>query len=212
MPRRSPLPGDNDESFSVAALVESLVDAGADRAIIVSPEGDVGAAAAVAVVRALASHNLRAILVDLTGAGAASRLMIDDSDCPGITDLLCASSSYSDVIYPDAMSNAHIIPTGTAEAVRAMRAADRLPIILDALVSAYDIVIVECGPTNAAGLKRLAGEGAQVVLSVVDPASPEIVETADDLVGGGYDDLMLVLAEETGSEPPDPQPHSALAR
>ena len=204
--------GDGDESFSVGALVDTLVDSGADRAIIVSPEGDVGASASVAVARALADNDLRAILIDLTGAGAASRLMMEDPDCPGITDLLCASSSYSDVIYPDARSNAHIIPTGTAEAARAMRAADRLPIILDALVSAYDIVIVECGPTNAAGLKRLAGAGAQVVLSVVDPASPEIVETADDLVGGGYDDLMLVLAEAAGIDPPDPQPHRAMAR
>ena len=202
----------DDESYSVAALVDTLINTGADRAIIVSPEGDVGAAASVAVVRTLANYNLRAILIDLTGAGAASKLMIEDPDCPGITDLLCASSSYSDVIYPDTVTDAHIIPTGTADQVRAMRAADRLPIILDALVSAYDIVIVECGPTNAAGLKRLAGEGTQVVLSVVDPSAPEIVETADDLVGSGYEDLMLVLAEQIDTDPQDPNPRSAQAR
>jgi uncharacterized protein involved in exopolysaccharide biosynthesis/Mrp family chromosome partitioning ATPase len=201
-----------NDNHGVSALVASLVEKGADRAIIVSPEGDAGAAASVAVVRSLANEGLRAILVDLTGSGAASRRMMKDPDTPGITDLLCASSSYSDVICPDFATGAHIIPTGTADPERAMRGADRLPIIIDALVSAYDIVIVECGPTNAAGLRRLVGEGTQVVLSVVDPSAPEIVETADNLVGGGYEDLMLVTADESSGDPHDPQPRRAYAR
>lgn len=203
---------DTDEDYGVDALVARLVEAGTDRVIVVSPEGDAAAVASVNLARKLAGEGLRVVLVDLTGAGAATRLMLEDPDCPGITDLLAASSSYSDVIYPDFVTGAHIIPTGIADPQRAMRAADRLPIILDALVSAYDIVIVECGPTNAAGLRRLVGAGSQVVLSVVDPASEEIVETASDLVDGGFEDLMLVTAEQSGDGPAGPAPQRAYAR
>jgi hypothetical protein len=93
-----------------------------------------------------------------------------------------------------------------------MRAVERLPIILEALASAYDIVIVECGPTNAGGLKRLAGEGSQIVLTVVDPAAPEIIETAGNLVDGGFDDLMLVTADGLENGPVGPAPRRAYAR
>ncbi|TCD14402.1 GumC family protein [Oricola cellulosilytica] len=203
--------GAND-NYDISALAGRLIDTGADRAIIVSPEGDAAAGASVGVARALADDGLRTILVDLTGNGAASRRMLEDANCPGITDLLASSSSYSDVIYPDFLTNAHVVPTGTADPVRAMRAADRLPIILDALMSAYDIVVVECGPTDAAGLKRLAGEGTQVALSVVDATAPEIMNTAGNLVDGGYDDLILVAAGSEEHDPYEPEPRRAYAR
>jgi tyrosine-protein kinase Etk/Wzc len=201
-----------NDNYGIDALAAALIEHGTDRAIVVSPEGDAGAVASVELARMLSAEGLRTVLIDLTGTGAASRRMLEDPDCPGITDLLSASSSYSDVIYPDFATNAHIIPTGTADPARAMRAVDRLPIILEALVSAYDVVIVECGPTNAGGLKRLVGEGSQVVLSVVDPSAPEIVETAGNLVDGGFEDLMLVTTDGISDGPSGPQPRSAYAR
>ncbi len=204
-------PADND-NYGIPSLTRRLIETGADRAIVVSPEGDAGAAASVGLARALAGEGQRIVLIDLTSAGAASKRMLEDPDCPGITDLLAASSSYSDVIYPDFATNAHIIPTGIADPARAMRAMDRLPIILDALASAYDIVIVECGPTNADGLKRLVSDGGQIAISVVDPDAPEIVETAGNLLDAGFEDLTLIAADETGNGPQDPGPRRAYAR
>ncbi|MFZ2100449.1 MAG: Wzz/FepE/Etk N-terminal domain-containing protein [Oricola sp.] len=201
-----------NDNYGIGSLAARLIENGSDRVVVVSPEGDVGAVASVGLARALAGEGLRVVLIDLTGTGAASRRMLEDPDCPGITDLLAASSSYSDVIYSDCATAAHIIPTGIADPVRAMRAVDRLPIILGALVSAYDVVIVECGPTDADGLKRLVGAESQIVLSVVDPAAPEIVETAGNLVDGGFDDLMLVTADTGGDDPLEPQPSRAYAR
>ena len=86
------------------------------------------------------------------------------------------------------------------------------PIILNALVSAYDVVIVECGPTNADGLKRLTGDSGQVAISVADPASPEIVETAENLVDAGYEDLTLVTAAGVDEMPPQPEARETFAR
>ncbi|WP_193175406.1 GumC family protein [Oricola nitratireducens] len=204
-------PADND-NYGIPSLTRRLIETGADRAIVVSPEGDAGAAASVGLARALAGEGQRIVLIDLTSGGAASKRMLEDPECPGITDLLAASSSYSDVIYPDFATNAHIIPTGIADPARAMRAMDRLPIILDALASAYDIVIVECGPTNADGLRRLVRDGGQIAISVVDPDAPEIVETAGNLLDAGFEDLTLIAADATGNGPQEPGPRRAYAR
>lgn len=201
-----------NDNFGVSTLAQTLIEEGADRAIVVSPEGDGGAAASVELTRILAGEGLRSVLVDLSGSNAAGSRMLERPDAPGITDLLAATASYSDIIYPDFATNAHVIPGGLADPERAMRAADRLPIILDALVSAYDIVIVECGPADASGLRRLVGEGTRVVLSVVDPSAPEIVETAGNLVESGYEDLILVTPDDIDGGPREPEPKHAFAR
>ena len=49
----------------------------------------------------------------------------------GITNLLASEAQFADVIHADLYSDCHVIPVGTADPARAMRAADRLPIIMD---------------------------------------------------------------------------------
>ncbi|RUV59015.1 chain-length determining protein, partial [Mesorhizobium sp. M5C.F.Ca.IN.020.29.1.1] len=124
--------------------VEKLITTGAARAIFVSPEGDEAAASSVLVAREVSDAGLRVLLLDLTASGAASRPMLDSGLFPGITNLLASEAQFSDVIHPDLYSDCHVIPVGTADPVRAMRSADRLPIIMQSLTTAYDLVVVEC--------------------------------------------------------------------
>ncbi|TIT04263.1 MAG: tyrosine-protein kinase family protein, partial [Mesorhizobium sp.] len=140
--------------------------------------------------------------LDLTASGAASRPMLDSGLFPGITNLLASEAQFSDVIYPDLYSDCHVIPVGTADPVRAMRAADRLPIIMQSLTTAYDLVVVECGPTDAQGIGRLVGEGTEVFLSMLEP-DDEVAQAAVELIESGYPDLTLVtpVGHETPGTP-----------
>lgn len=61
-----------------------------------------------------------------------------------------------------------MIPVGLADPARAMRAADRLPIIMDLLTTAYDLVVVECGPADPDAIRRLVGSGTEVLVSVLE--------------------------------------------
>ncbi|MGX9572608.1 GumC family protein [Mesorhizobium sp. f-mel] len=171
--------------------VEKLITTGAARAIFVSPEGDEAAASSVLVAREVSDAGLRVLLLDLTASGAASRPMLDSGLFPGITNLLASEAQFSDVIHPDLYSDCHVIPVGTADPVRAMRAADRLPIIMQSLTTAYDLVVVECGPADAQGIDRLVGEGTEVFLSLLEP-NDEVAQAAVELIESGYPDLTLV--------------------
>ena len=93
------------------------------RAVFVSPEGDDGAAASVLVAREIADAGLRVVLLDLTASGAASGPMLESRRYPGITNLLVSEAQFADVIHTDLYSSCHVIPVGTANAARAMRAA-----------------------------------------------------------------------------------------
>ncbi|QKC90957.1 chain-length determining protein [Mesorhizobium sp. NZP2234] len=185
--------------IDIEKAAEKLIASGAARAIFVSPEGDEAAASAVLVAREVSDAGLRVLLLDLTASGAASRPMLDSGLFPGITDLLASQAQFSDVIHADLYSDCHVIPVGTADPVRAMRAADRLPIIMQSLTTAYDLVVVECGPADAQGISRLGGDATEVFLSMLEP-DDEVTQAAVKLIESGYPDLTLVTP--LGHEPP----------
>lgn len=188
-------PSDADlAEFTVASVARHLIRKHAPRAFVVSPEGDEGSAAAVLLARELADRGLRVILLDLTGSGIIGELMVEGERVPGITDLLASEKQFTDIIHSDHYSEAHVIPAGLADPAKAMRAVDRLPIIVNALQSAYDIVVVECGPADIDGFGRLVTPGTEVVVSVVDPEDERIVAAAGELQDAGYSDIVFMTS------------------
>jgi len=185
--------------IGIEKAAQKLIAAGAASAIFVSPEGDEGAASSVLVAREVADTGLRVLLLDLTASGAASSPMLDGGFFPGITNLLASQAQFSDVIRADHYSDCHVIPAGTADPVRAMRAADRLPIIMQSLTTAYDLVVVECGPAGAQDIARLVTTGTEVFVSVIEP-DEAVAKAAVGLIESGYPDLTLVTPG--GYQPP----------
>ena len=175
----------------IERAAEALIAGGATRAIFVSPEGDEAAASAVLVAREVSDAGLRVLLLDLTSSGAASRPMLDSTALPGITNLLTSEAQFTDAIHTDNYSHCHVMPVGTADPVRAMRAADRLPIIMQSLTSAYDVVVVECGPADAEGIRRLVADGTEIMVSVLEP-DDAIAAVAEELKANGYGHVTLV--------------------
>ncbi len=190
--------------IDVEQASERLVTGGVTRALFISPEGDEAAAASVLVARDVADSGMRVLLLDLTSSGAASLPMLESVAYAGITNLLASEANFADVIHTDLFSECHIIPVGTADPQRAMRAADRLPIIIESLSAAYDVVIIECGPVDAQGIGRLMSSDMQVLVSMIDPEAGELAaETAEELRESGIATPILV-SPTGGSKPPAP--------
>ena len=180
--------------FSVRAVARHLVDTDVNIAAAVSLSGDEGSISTVSLARAVAEMGKKVILVDMTGSALPTRLMADNARQAGITDLLCGEAAIADTIHGDRLSDAHILPHGNANAKRAMRGADRLGMIVDALATAYDLVIVECGPANVEGVKRLARSGqAEIILSAADASRENIEEVAGSFIDAGYEDVVLLF-------------------
>lgn len=203
---------DEEQDFSIAAAAARLIEKGTARVVCVSPEGDEGSAASVVLTRLLAEEGYRIVLIDMTESACPTRLMATNDHLPGITDLLTGETSFGEAIHGDRLSPAHLMPRGLADPERAMRSAERLPMVVDALADAYDTVIVECGPTDVAGVERLARRGvAEVIVSVADPDAAVVTETLSQFYGAGYADLIVMMpslvddgvAESPSAEAPD---------
>ncbi len=181
------------DDFTVAAVARHLVEADVPVAIAVSPSGDAGSAATVALARAVAGKGRRTVLLDLTGSAGPTRLMTGTTRLPGVTDLLVGDAPFAEILHGDEASAAHVVARGNADIKRAMRGIDRLSMIIDALADAYDTVIVECGPADVAGVHRLTPSGkAEIILSIPGADEDRVVETIGRFAEAGYDEIVLM--------------------
>ena len=198
---RRPTIGDaeEEENFTVGAVARHLIEDDVSLAIAVSPSGDPGSSATVALARAIADSGRRTVLVDLTGSACPTRIMAATTRLAGITDLLVGDAGLSDIIHGDEASDAHVVARGNANIARAMRGIDRLSMIVEALSNAYDTVLVECGAAEVEGIRRLTRAGeAEIILSIPGADEDRIVELIGAFGDAGYSEIMLMTG---GTEP-----------
>ncbi|MCH4545230.1 exopolysaccharide transport family protein [Rhizobium changzhiense] len=188
---------EDDNEFSVASVADYLTGSRAPLAIAISPTGDNGSAATVSLTRMLAYAGHRVILIDMTGSGYPTELMAEDPAALGVTDLLCGEAAFGDTIHGDRLSDAHLIPQGQSDVRRAMRGVDRLSLLLDALAAAYDLVVVECGSADVAGVSRLTrSRDVEIILSLPEVEETIFVALMTEFQAAGYERVVLMSGGE----------------
>ena len=192
-------PDHHADHSGVAGVADRLMASGAARAVIVSPEGDEASALTILLVRELADRGVRVVLIDMTGSGEIGRSMLDGQNLAGMTDLLANERSFSEVIHADHYSQAELIPLGIHDPVKAMQSIGRLPMILNALQSAYDLVVIDSGPATAAELKHIVDDGSELVLSLVDPEDRDVKAISMALFDGEFIKPELLTPFKDGS-------------
>ncbi len=192
---------DTDDDFSIDAVAGFLATRLAKPvAAIVSPAGDSGSTTSVMLARALSEMGRSVVLVDMTASACPTRLMAPEAGLPGVMDLLAGAAAFGETIHGDRLSDAHIVPRGNAQPREAMRAIDRLTMILGALSDAYDTVLVECGAVQISSLgKMLRNLPAEIIVSVPGKDSELLEKTLGELVAEGYEQALPM----TGMRKPD---------
>ncbi|EJT07177.1 Wzz/FepE/Etk N-terminal domain-containing protein [Rhizobium sp. CCGE 510] len=192
---------EDDNEFSIASVADYLTGSRAPLAIAISPTGDNGSAATVLLTRMLADAGRRVILIDMTGSGYPTELMAEDQAALGVTDLLCGEAAFGDTIHGDHLSDAHLIPQGQSDVRRAMRGVDRLSLLLDALAAAYDLVVVECGSADVAGVSRLTrSRDVEIILSLPEVEETIFVALMTEFQAAGYERVVLMSGGEEAEQ------------
>ncbi|KJF74383.1 polysaccharide biosynthesis protein UppB [Agrobacterium arsenijevicii] len=192
---------DTDDNFSIDAVASFLATRLAKSvAAVVSPAGDSGSTTTVMLARALSEMGRSVVLVDMTASACPTRLMAPEAGLPGVMDLLAGAAAFGETIHGDRLSDAHIVPRGNAQPREAMRAIDRLTMILSALSDAYDTVLVECGAVQISSLeKMLRNLPAEIIVSVPGNDGAMLEKTLGELVSHGYEQALPM----TGMRKPD---------
>ena len=102
---------------------------------------------ALALARLLA-RRAKVVLVDLSASSPVVRTASVDSTAPGLTDLMLGEASFGQVISKDRSSSLHLVTAGRTSADRALLQSPRLTLALDALLQAYDHVVLDAGAAD----------------------------------------------------------------
>ena len=188
-----------DDDFSVLAVARQMIARESPVTAVISPDGDVGSALTVSLARMLADKGRTVILIDMTGTTLPTVQMADQPRLPGITDLLAGSAAFGETIHPDRESSAHIMPHGIGDTELAMRGAERLTMIVDALADAYQHVIVECGAAPVTSVSRLGSlRPANLVVSLPEPDEARLETAIAECTEAGFEDVVLMCVDSPG--------------
>lgn len=206
MTKNAPHADDFDEAteerfvLSVNGVADFLSMRGAKPTIaLLSPSGDDGSTASVMLARSMAELGRSIVLVDMTVSGCPTRLMSPEPGLPGVADLLFGETAFGETIHHDRLSNAHIVPQGTAPALHAVRIIERLTMVLSALADTYDTVLLEFGAADIEGVTRLLKYlDAEIVLSLPDADDALADHALAQLRALGYPAVMTMSEPLSG--------------
>lgn len=184
----------SDPDFSVSAAALDLLERGSGRVVCVSPEGDDGSAVSIVLARLVAEQGLRTILIDLTDTAAPTRLMESRPGLAGLTDFLDASVSAAETIQFDCGSPAHFVPRGFARRTDGLEASTDFSGFIEALENAYDVVVMECGRSDARRVRALMPEeNAKLIVTTVQPDEDALASTLSDFYRAGLTRFSVMM-------------------
>lgn len=176
----------------IAAEMKAAGDDGR-RATVVGTMRNVGTTfAAISIARALARDS-RVCLVDFDFNSPNLSVISTDPDAPGIADLARGTASFGDIITADQFSSVHLIAAGDVGADGlALAASPILAVTMEALVRAYDHVLIDVGAATQIDPERFAPLAPRAVLVAAD-ASKSTTQMRDQLLAAGFTDVSLVI-------------------
>ncbi len=196
---------------SVAALARQLLvrppDVGGFRTLVTGDSDGVNAAEeAIELAKALTEAGSDVMVVDWSPDGQGAAELVGLHAKSGIADLLEGRSKFEDVVERVPGSGAQIIPAGTAASAD-MLDADQLNLVLDALDTAYDHIIV-VGKTSAARTLFEAIQGrfdAGVMVAEGKRRAAKVADAPGSFLGFEVTDIELfrierVLADKLAKE------------
>ncbi|WP_458760790.1 GumC family protein [Afipia sp. TerB] len=145
---------------------------------------------ALALARQL-SRAAKVVVVDLTMTSSTLTAASIDQGAPGLSDLMQAAASFGQIITKDRLSGVHIVGAGR-NPDRALLQFPRLGLAIDALMRAYDHVVLDAG--TAIDLPTaLIAQNAHAVI-VPDPAITPAARAAmrDQLIEVGFAGVTIL--------------------
>ena len=141
---------DVTEFTEIEGLADNLRAAGAAArkvTVLGTAPGDAITLSALTLARHL-SRDARVVVVDLAGASPIIAAVSVDASAPGLAELMQGEASFAQVITRDKLSRLHLVMAGRPGFDRSLLQSPRVALAIDALLRAYDHVLVDAGSAS----------------------------------------------------------------
>lgn len=199
---------DVSEFAEIGQLAESLIAAGAGAkkvTVLGTASGDAITLSTLTLARHLA-RDARVVVVDLASSSPTIAAVSVDPTAPGLAELMQGQASFAQVITRDKLSRLHLVMAGRPGFDRSLLQSPRVTLAIDALLRAYDHVIVDAGSAEDLPAELLTANARAVVVPDASMESDARALMCEQLKAVGFSEVTMlsrpVQPSDAGETPP----------
>lgn len=199
---------DVSEFAEIGQLAESLIAAGAGAkkvTVLGTASGDAITLSTLTLARYLA-RDARVVVVDLAASSPTIAAVSVDPTAPGLAELMQGQASFAQVITRDKLSRLHLVMAGRPGFDRSLLQSPRVTLAIDALLRAYDHVIVDAGSAEDLPAELLTAHARAVVVPDASMESDARALMCEQLKAVGFSEVTMlsrpVQPSDAGETPP----------
>ncbi|WP_439399574.1 GumC family protein [Bradyrhizobium sp. PMVTL-01] len=182
------------EFAEIEHLAASLRAAGAVAkkvTVLGTAPGDSVTLSALTLARHLA-RDARVVVVDLAASSPTIAAVSVDASAPGLAELMQGEASFAQVITRDKLSRLHLVMAGRPGFDRSLLQSPRVGLAIDALLRAYDHVLLDAGGASDFPAELLTTNARAVVVPDASMVPDARTEMCEQLKAVGFSEVTML--------------------
>lgn len=185
---------DVGEIAEIGRLADSLRAAGAAAkkiTVLGTASGDAITLSALTIARQLA-RDARVVVVDLVGSSPTIAAVSADPMASGLAELMQGEASFAQVITKDRLSRLQLVGAGRPGFDRSLLQSPRVTLAIDALLRAYDHVVIDAGTASDLPADLLTTNARAVVVPDASMTSEARTLMCEQLRAVGFSEVTML--------------------
>ncbi|MBH5387916.1 GumC family protein [Bradyrhizobium diversitatis] len=138
------------------------------------------------------ARDARVVVVDLAAASPIIAAVSVDASAPGLAELMQGEASFTQIITRDKLSRLHLVMAGRPGFDRSLLQSPRVALAIDALLRAYDHVLIDAGSASDLPAELLTAHARAVVVPDASMAADARTLMCDQLRAVGFSEVTML--------------------
>lgn len=138
------------------------------------------------------ARDARVIVVDLAAASPTIAAVSVDASAPGLAELMQGEASFAQIITRDKLSRLHLVMAGRPGFDRSLLQSPRVALAIDALLRAYDHVLIDAGSASDLPAELLTAHARAVVVPDASMAPDARTLMCEQLREVGFSEVTML--------------------
>lgn len=182
------------EFAEIEHLADSLRAAGAAAkkvTVLGTASGEAITLSTLTLARHLA-RDARVVVVDLAASSPTIAAVSVDASAPGLAELMQGEASFAQIITRDKLSRLHLVMAGRPGFDRGLLQSPRVTLAVDALLRAYDHVLLDAGSASDLPAELLTAHARAVVVPDASMAPEARTTMCEQLKTVGFSEVTML--------------------
>lgn len=185
---------DVTEFTEIERLADNLRAAGAAAkkvTVLGTASGEAITLSTLTLARHLA-REARVVVVDLAASSPTIAAVSVDASAPGLAELMQGEASFAQIITRDKLSRLHLVMAGRPGFDRSLLQSPRVTLAIDALLRAYDYVLIDAGSASDLPAELLTAHARAVVVPDASMAPDARTLMCEQLRAVGFSEVTML--------------------